>query len=255
MPKVDGTPTKGEIKSEELRAMKAELSRMAQALELEREALASERAAASLAEELREARQERQRQREGKAEEPGKMGRPSDYTEALAGHLCRWIAEGKSLNKWCKATGVSASTVYRWMGERPDFSQKYAQAHADRTDTLAEEMLDIADAAQDFTDIAKVQAAKLRIETRKWIASKLKPTKWGDRMVVENTGNVVFQLGIGGKPADEKVLDGKSLIQEAIPAGLSDSQSDRLSQAPRQAVLAMPVDVQDAVPAPSRGRA
>jgi hypothetical protein len=50
MPKVDGQQTKGEIKSEELQALKKELSRQAFDLEHERDRLTEKLAADSLAE-------------------------------------------------------------------------------------------------------------------------------------------------------------------------------------------------------------
>jgi len=262
MPKVDGSPTKGEVNAEHLRAVRAEVARLAQQLEEEREHLAEKSAAASLAEQiqaLRRERQEEERERQQAKERgeavPARVGRPSTFSEEEAATLCKWIADGKSLRSWCRQVGRDAGTVYGWMRERPEFAQQYAQAHADRTDTLADEILDIADGLSDCTDIAKVAAGKLRIETRKWIASKLKPSKWGDRQIIENTGTVTFQLGIGGKRTDPQVLDGKSLISEGIPVGLSDSQSDHLVLPPLKSPESRSLRSVGAGLPPSRGRA
>lgn len=226
MPKTDGTPTKGEITSEQLKATKAELSRIARDLVLREQSLAEKSAAVSLAQEMRTLREEKQKEREG---EKGKgtlpAHRPSDYSEEKGLSLCQWITDGGSLRKWCKQTGVAPMTVYRWMGESALFREQYARAHEDRTDTLAEEMIDISDEVAGTDSIAAVQAAKLRIETRKWIAAKLKPQKWGDRQVVENTGSVTFNLGIPLAAPSEKVIDGKSLISGDFSGVATDSQS------------------------------
>jgi hypothetical protein len=201
MPKLDGQQTKGEIKSEELRALKSEITRQAMDVELERERLSEKLAAASLAEQLQAIRRERA---EEKAAEGGKLarGRPSTYTEEEAQALCEWITNGKSLSAWCRQTGRTAFAVYGWMREQPDFARRYAQAHEDRTDTMADDIIEIADAVEGSDSVAAVSAAKLRIETRKWIASKLKPQKYGEKQLVETSGQVTFQLGVPNRTVD-----------------------------------------------------
>lgn len=123
-------------------------------------------------------------------------GRPSTYTDAEADRICEWIQSGKSLQSYCRKYGRQAATIYMWMRERPLFAKAYAQAHEDRADTLVEDMLEIADDAQRAIDITAVMSAKLRIETRKWIAERMRPTKYGTKVQVEQQGNIVFQLGV-----------------------------------------------------------
>jgi len=70
----------------------------------------------------------------------------------------------------------------------PEFLQRYEQAKEESADALADEMLDIADDSErDYTEEGRVntehvQRARLRVDTRKWIASKLKPKKYGDKL-------------------------------------------------------------------------
>jgi hypothetical protein len=220
MPKVDGTPTKGEITSEQLKATKAELTRMAQQLELERESLSEKLAAASLAEQLRLIRTEKQHQ-------PARTGgRPSDYTEEAGAALIQWITEGKSLRSWTRQTGISVMTVYRWAAQEATFREQYARAHEHRSDTLADEILDIADETAGTDSIAAVKAAQLRIETRKWIAAKLKPQKWGDKQIVEQTGSVTFSLGIPSRTPPPVTIEGSAFEIKDLPARLADCESD-----------------------------
>jgi hypothetical protein len=128
------------------------------------------------------------------------MGRPSTFSDTETDNLLAWIQNGGSLRKWCANSGRAPSTVYGWMRERPDFHKRYAQAHEDRTDTLADEMLEIADDLGDDATLEQVQTAKLRIETRKWIAAKLRPTKWGDKQIIEHQGGgVSINIGIPQK--------------------------------------------------------
>lgn len=127
------------------------------------------------------------------------MGRPSDYTLEQAQGICAWIAEGRSLKSWCRANGREMVTVYKWLADNKDFAQMYARAHDDRADSLADELQDIADESQ-FGTLEQIQAARLRIETRKWIAAKLKPRKWGEAPPAEQRSNVVFNIGISRVP-------------------------------------------------------
>lgn len=190
--------SQGQITSEQLREAKADLARQALDLELERERLKEKLAAASIAEQLQAIRTERKQEREGKLT----RGRPSTYTDEEAHALCRWIAEGRSLLSWCKQSGRDMSTVYDWMRERPDFASKYARAHEDRSDSLADEILEIADGVAGTESVAAVQAARLQVEARKWIASKLRPQKWGERQIVEQQSNVTFNLAVGRGQSD-----------------------------------------------------
>ncbi|MBX8785491.1 hypothetical protein HBA94_17175 [Ochrobactrum sp. GRS2] len=49
---------------------------------------------------------------------------------------------------------------------------------------MAEDILDIAD----DEECADVQKAKLRIDTRKWLMSKMAPKKYGDKVMNEHSG-------------------------------------------------------------------
>jgi hypothetical protein len=142
------------------------------------------------------------------------MGRPSEYTEEEGDRICAWIAEGKSLRSYSRATGRDLTTIYRWLRERGDFHKRYARAHDDRADTLADEMVDIADEAARGT-MEEIQAARLRVDTRKWIAAKLKPTKWGDIQVAAPKTNVTFNIGLPQRTVAHAVIP--TIDLEAVP--------------------------------------
>lgn len=119
-----------------------------------------------------------------------KTGRPSGYSEEVAGTICQEIMEGKSLRTICAGKDMpSASTVYAWLGQSPEFQDMYARAREIQADVLADEILEIADADLD------PNRARVMIDARKWLAGKLRPKKYGDRVEldhrVDNTGMVV----------------------------------------------------------------
>lgn len=126
------------------------------------------------------------------------MARPSDYTQELADSICAQLSAGVSLRTVCKAEEMPcAATVFSWLRTKPEFLEQYTRAKEEAADALSEEMLDIADDATNdwmakVSDEEKgagyvingehVQRSRLRIETRKWLASKLKPKKYGDKV-------------------------------------------------------------------------
>lgn len=111
-------------------------------------------------------------------------GRPSDYSEELGAAICSRLAYGDPLTKICAEGSMPCeSTVYLWLLKHPEFSEMYARAREDQADTLADQMLVIADDTS-----GDVNRDRLRVDTRKWIATKLKPRKYGDKTTNELTG-------------------------------------------------------------------
>lgn len=111
------------------------------------------------------------------------MGRPTKYTQQLADEICERIMNGESLRSIVSDAGMpNRSSVHKWLAENKAFSDQYAKAKDNQADTLADELLFIADTAED------VQKARLQVDTRKWVASKLKPKKYGDKMDVTSDG-------------------------------------------------------------------
>ena len=75
-------------------------------------------------------------------------------------------------------------TVFRWLRTHEEFSDQYAKAKSDSADALLEDMLHIAD-----DDKEDVQRSRLRVDVRKWAASKLKPKKYGDKLELGSDPN------------------------------------------------------------------
>lgn len=120
------------------------------------------------------------------------MGRPSKFTNKLADQICERLADGESLRRICASDDMpSKSMVFRWLDAHKSFRDQYARAREAQADALADEILDIADesSADTYTDEngnertnhEVVARSKLRVDARKWIASKLKPKVYGDR--------------------------------------------------------------------------
>lgn len=71
-----------------------------------------------------------------------------------------------------------------------ELARRYAQAQAERADTLGERLIALADAPlppglQGTELLAAVNMRRLQIDVRKFVAAKLNPKKWGERMQVD----------------------------------------------------------------------
>lgn len=127
-------------------------------------------------------------------------GRPSIYTLELADRICERLAAGESMRSVARDPDMPAmSSMWKWIRENEEFSLQYAKAKTESADALVEDMLHIADneATQEIEvdgkfvkvkDGASVAHARLRVDTRKWAASKLKPKKYGEKIQQELTG-------------------------------------------------------------------
>jgi hypothetical protein len=126
------------------------------------------------------------------------MGRHSEFTEELATRICAEISAGSKLSDVCKPDDMPCErAVYGWLAKQPTFVQQYARAMEERTNAMAEELLAIADdGSNDFMqrnygeDVAwvengeAIQRSKLRVDTRKWLMSKMNAKKYGDKFAV-----------------------------------------------------------------------
>lgn len=119
-------------------------------------------------------------------------GRPSDYTQEMADYICAELADGKSLRAICREhEDLNTGKVMRWLVANKEFQEQYARARELQADALFDETLDIADqydTAKDILTPDLINRAKLRIDTRKWIAGKLRPKKYGEKIQQEHTG-------------------------------------------------------------------
>ena len=147
-------------------------------------------------------------QKEGK--QKLKIGRPTTFTQHIANVICMRIAEGESLREIVKTEGMpDRTTVYDWLLRDESFANQYTRAREEQADTLADEILAIADEAPEVDyirdkhgnvidikiDSGYVAYQKQRIESRKWIAMKLKPKKYGDKLALGGDAENPLELG------------------------------------------------------------
>lgn len=152
-------------------------------------------------------------------------GRPTDYTEEMAGIICERTADGESLKDICSAEGMpNRVTVYRWLAKHELFRNMYAQAKDDQAEALFDDILSIADDGRNdwmeklsaegekigwAVNGEHIQRSRVRIDARKWMASKLLPKKFGEKIVTELTGK-------DGGPIETKDVSARDAIASKL---------------------------------------
>ncbi len=110
------------------------------------------------------------------------VGRPSDYNDDIAEHICLRLSDGETLMSVCSDPVMPArTTVYQWLDRNASFTGAYARARERQADAHADEILAAATLPADCTS-AQVNAARLRVDALKWTAAKLRPAMYGEHL-------------------------------------------------------------------------
>jgi hypothetical protein len=119
-----------------------------------------------------------------------KLGRKSVRTPELADKICGLLVSGKSLRSIGKMDGMpDPATVLRWVADDDEFCRQYDRACEQRAEAYAEEIMAISD---DCTIDARHK--RIMVDSRKWIASKLKSKRYGDKIDINNQGGLTVQV-------------------------------------------------------------
>jgi hypothetical protein len=139
-----------------------------------------------------------------KAEEDKlKRGRkPMEFDEEIADKILDQLANGTSLRAICLQDDMPDGFIVRkWLARNPDFARQYAYARDEQADSLFDETIFIADNLPEDATSEQIQAARLQIDTRKWMAGKIRPKKYGDSTKLDAQGEVqsltMQQINIG----------------------------------------------------------
>lgn len=125
------------------------------------------------------------------------------YSDALARKICERIMHKESLTAICKNPRMpNFSTVVRWLAkpELTDFREMYYYARRVAAELYVDEIFEIADDGSNdwkprydkdgglidyVPDQEAIQRSRVRIDARKWYASKMVPRIYGEKTSVE----------------------------------------------------------------------
>jgi len=108
--------------------------------------------------------------------------------------LCEHVTAGGHAAGFCGERGISYTTLLGWLAVKGSGrAELYAHARAERADKLADEIVAISDEVEVIAthegetvrlamDAAAIARNRLRVDARKWVASKLKPKSYGDKL-------------------------------------------------------------------------
>lgn len=149
-----------------------------------------------------------------------KTGRPEIYTQDLADILCARIAEGVSVRTVCAMEDMPCtSTFFKWIRENKEFLQQYVQAKEASVDAQHEILEDIGDEAIGKAQVvdarasnAVVSAYKLKADNLKWLMSKMKPKKYGDKVDLTSGGEklptpILQNLNVPNNNSDKENIE------------------------------------------------
>lgn len=141
-----------------------------------------------------------------------KTGRPTKYSFELAEKICHRVATSSDgLTKICGEFDVDHATVSRWKQNNLEFRDMYARAKEEQVELLVEEILSISDESKNDTLTVEgketanhewISRSRLRVDSRKWLAAKLLPKKYGDKLDIEHK-----VVKLGKELADESYSD------------------------------------------------
>ncbi len=117
--------------------------------------------------------------------------------------LIERISNGETKADACAALGVSRRSVTRWVERDPEFAERWRAARIEQAHSLADDAVRIANESVAPGDMVAVQRNRLRVDTLKWLTSKIAPRLYGERIVAEHNvraGVVVLPAIGGGEP-------------------------------------------------------
>ena len=116
------------------------------------------------------------------------------FDQAKAEQICGAIAEGKSARTAIAEANVNRATFYAELAENLPMQDQYARAMEKRADWHAERIEELVEKVE--REGIKPDAARVSIDARKWIASKLRPKVYGDQLNVKHSGGVTFAVNV-----------------------------------------------------------
>jgi len=143
-----------------------------------------------------------------------KGGRPTKYTKALGEEIANAIATSElGLSHLCDRNPhwPDRATIFTWRRTNPEFGDLYTKAKEDQTEVVVEYMQELMDEPHKWVDEETgamrldVPMLRLKMDSMKWHAAKLKPKKFGDnREVVQSTNEIGEDCKKRMKEMDEK---------------------------------------------------
>lgn len=127
------------------------------------------------------------------------MAYTDEEKNTLFEEVCIRIEMGETLKHILHGEGstMSSNLFFQLLRDSEEKNNRYARAREIQAEILFGEMMEIADTANADAyvdskgrvqiDGEAIQRSKLKVDTRKWVLSKLAPKKYGDKLDIDHT--------------------------------------------------------------------
>jgi hypothetical protein len=121
------------------------------------------------------------------------------YSSELAAEICRRVANGETLREICRSPGMPPESTVRWwyLHNFEGFAALYAQARQSQVEAWADDLVAISEERE-----SEPNDRRVRIDTKRWLMSKLVPKKYGDRIVHAGDQDAPIQHVVGRLEVD-----------------------------------------------------
>ena len=177
--------------------------------------------------------------------------RPTQFDEEIAEEVLDRLRNGESLRQISLDPAMpTTKTVWNWtkgtMGAEPSWGQNYARARLDQADFFAAQTIELADATDDTAHNAgvlalnnlpadatetekrrayfyakkrSIEGTKLAIDARKWVAGRMNPGNWGDRVTLEVPSGNEKPLLMDLTKLSTEQLEWLAVLQKQVGSG------------------------------------
>lgn len=121
-------------------------------------------------------------------------------SKELKDKICDAISDGMTTAQASEAFGISKVTLYSWVRTDEAFRQAFDRAKDERIEAQLEDAVEVCERLEalekDGFDKDRINAARLKVDTIKWFASKRLSKKYGDKLELGNIDDKPFQIAI-----------------------------------------------------------
>lgn len=176
----------------------------------------------------------------------GKLVMPLEFDPRKARLFLEYLQLGMTVRQACTNVPVLEKLIITWKrgsyASPPNFVAAYKIAEAQQAHSMAQETIDIADGTDRITSEITTKAVDSvknpfkrgneerfnqlrdemltrignRIATRKWIASKMLPNIYGEKLNLEHTGDVKKPVGLDLKNLTTEQLEAIAKLEEEL---------------------------------------
>ena len=185
----------------------------------------------------------------------GEMGhnttRAREFNSEIAFEFLERVSDGETITSICRDPRMPThTTVWEWeqgkLGAETSWNEDYARARQRQANAFARAVIDLADSVDPIAHAAGVDAlnnldedatatekrrayfyaqkrsiegTKMAIDARKWVAARMAPHRWGDRVTIENIGDGKIPVLLDMSKLSTEELEQLSVIQRGLTPG------------------------------------